>query len=168
MEELAGIGINLAAFVEFQQFEIVLVKNKLVYAGNLFGNRLTGGHLVLLPAAKYLAVKAFDEPDIILGIVECCHILIAIEVVYHPALLVHIGEAERTFNLSHSFAAAIFHDLVEKGLADIEILYEIEPSKADSLLVPTFIDRVVYDCCHASHDLAVNRSKKHFEVAMFE
>lgn len=46
------------------------------------------------------------------------------------------------------------------------ILDEIEPTKTHGLFLPTFIDRMIYDTCHTSHNGVATIGKPHLQVSM--
>ena len=155
LEELVGVGVELLAGLEAKDTEVVFLKDELVDASYLIGDWLACEQLVLLPAALDVETEALNKADVVFGIVEGGEVLTGIEIVDDPAFLVHVGEAERSFYLVHSFGFAPFDDLVDECGADVEILDEVEPTETYGFLIPTFIDGVIDDTCYTAYDLVV-------------
>jgi hypothetical protein len=122
----------------------------------------------LLPTAFDGAIEAFDEFDVIFRVIESAEILSGVEALDNPAFLIHIGKTKGAFNFSHSLGFTILDDLIEKGLANIEILDKVEPSKTHSFLVPMLVDAMVDDSGDAANDDAVSQGEISLQIAMFE
>ena len=167
VEELLGVGIDLLAVLEFEELEVVFLKDKTVDACHLWRNRLVSWHLVLRPLALGSHAVTLDELDVILRIVEGADVLASVETLDNPALFVHIGEAERSFYLVHAVLMSEIDHSVHQGGEYIIILDEIHPSEADSLLLPALVATVVDDGGDATHYLLASIGEVELHVAVF-
>ena len=57
---------------------------------------------------------------------------------------------------------------IHESLQHFNIVYEVYPSKANVLLIPTTVGTVVYDGSHSSCERVVFISKKIFRIAKFK
>ncbi len=168
VEELPGIGHDVLAAFHLDEAQVVLLHDEGVEACHLIGNGLVGRHDILLPFAFDFVSSAFDEFDVVFGVVQGGDVLACVEVVYSPALLVHIGEAEGAFYLCHTILPAIFHHFVEQSLENLVVLDEVEPSEADGLLLPVLVDAAVDDGGHTSYHFAVTYGEVEFARTMLQ
>lgn len=104
---------------------------------------------------------AYRQPVHSLGISQRLHVLGIVgiviigghgaqesEVAHEHALLVIVGNAQRSLDAVHTALPAPLHDLVEESLGDLDVIDKIEIAKAHHLRLPFLIGMVVHD----SHD----------------
>ena len=78
-----------------------------------------------------------------------------VEALHQQALLVHVGEAPGSVHGLQTFLTTPFGHGIHQCLSDLDVVYHIQPSETDILLVPVGVGVVVDDAGDASYYLSV-------------
>lgn len=166
VEELLGVGEDVLAMLEFEESEVVFLKDEAVDASDFVGNRLVGWKFVLSPLAFLLHTVAFYETDVVFGVVESGDVLSGVETLDDPTLFVHIGESEGSFDLVHAVIAAEGDDSVHESGEDGVVVDEVHPAEADGFFLPALVAAVVDDGGDAADEIVVAIGEIHLEIAI--
>ena len=74
-----------------------------------------------------------------------------IKAFHHAALVVKIREAQGTGYLGHAHFLSVGRYSIYEGFGNLHVIYEVNPAKANLLVLPVLVCNLIDDCCHAAH-----------------
>ena len=73
---------------------------------------------------------------------------------------VHVGEAERSYDLGHStLLTPLFHSL-QQCLRHLYVINKVYPSKSHTFPIPTVVGTMIDDRRHTSHHLTITQGEE--------
>ena len=117
----------------------------------LFGNCVGYLYEVFHPVDILLKSHAFHLLGIVGIVVDCSHGAEAVEALDEHAFVVHVGEAQRSYNLVHALLLAPLYDGVEESVDNLVVIDKLHETEAEVLLAVAFVYLVVDDTGDASH-----------------
>ena len=102
------------------------------------------------------------------GVVVDVHGGELVETLDEHAFAVGVDESQRSGYLVHASGLSPVFDCFQQGGGHLGVVDEVEPSKTDSLAVPSLIGTAVDDGCHAPHHLSVFEGHEILSLTAFE
>ena len=120
------------------------------------GRKLRGDvHHPLGPVHVLGKAKTLQVFRIIRIVVDDGEGALVLKAFHKETFAVHIREAKGALNLGCTTLLTPLNYSINEGLANIKILNEVNPAKADGILIPLFVGVVIDDGGYAACDLSV-------------
>ena len=154
---------------EFFDAQVVAFTHHLCDFGIFLGDFIGDVHLVFhVVIVFFVATECLHVLGIIGVVVGGGHGAEMVESCCEHAFGVHIGEAERSYNLLHAVGASVVFDGAEQSSRDFAVVDEINPAEAHAFTLPFFVGFMVDDGCDASDDAVVFVGEEIFRLAKIE
>ena len=154
-EYLLGPALDVLGLAGHDNRHAVLLAYDLVVGDEFLGHGLGHQQPALYPV-HFLAESQLLEMYAVVGeIIKSGYRRLPVEALHQQSLLVHVGEAPRPVHGLQPLLAAPFGHGINQCLSDLDVVYHVQPSEADILLVPVGVGVVVDDAGDASYYLSV-------------
>ena len=134
----------------------------------LFGNGFGDINFLLHPIHCFLHTQCFKMLGIIGIVIDSGNGGQLVEAFNQSPFCIHIGEAQRPLQFSHSALLAPRFYRIDECLAHFFVVDEVDPTKANHFLIPSAISTVVNDSCYATYNFSILQSQEIFGFTKFE